>query len=481
VKKTLLALALAAALSAGAPAEAQTVSELLQKGIYTQETLGDLDGAIKIYRQLLAAAKENRTYAAQAQYRLALCLVAKGESAEAGKAFQAVIDNYPEQKELVEKARERMPGGLKLLPAPWTDGEVLELNMKLAGGMPAGAAVYSIDGAPEDRSHRWLAQSRTYTVGSKQITRVTMDRASLQPFSSSTDYLLGQIRVEYQGRQAQVWTKGQESPRTVDLEAPTYDNDEWLYLLRRMPLAPGFKVNVALLAPTGLVVKVSFEVLATEDVEVPAGKFRCYKVQLSPLNQTFWIAADGPRYLVKLEANDVMVAELSGVRIGGPGRERTFRDEQMGFSLAAPGDWIFMKIETGGTPKPDSPVNVALFDPQATATCSLRVQKKDTQKEAIEQGLSKLAETFAGVQAESVKDYKVREGSWQSRQIGGRPALSCVADLADPIVKDHKLVEYVTWVQSESLNARIEARLEPGELEKFQKRFDPILESLELR
>jgi tetratricopeptide (TPR) repeat protein len=136
--KTLLAVALVAALSAGSPAVAQTVSELLQKGIYTQETLGDLDGAVKIYRQLLVAAKENRGYAAQAQYRLGVCLLAKGETGEAAKAFQAVIDNYPEQKDLVEKARERMPGGLKLLPAPWTDGEVLELNMKLAGGMTVG-------------------------------------------------------------------------------------------------------------------------------------------------------------------------------------------------------------------------------------------------------------------------------------------------------------------------------------------------------
>jgi hypothetical protein len=73
-----------------------------------------------------------------AQYRLGVCLLAKGDTAEATKAFQAVIDNYPEQKDLVEKAREHVPGGLKLLPAPWTDGEVLELNMKLAGGMTAG-------------------------------------------------------------------------------------------------------------------------------------------------------------------------------------------------------------------------------------------------------------------------------------------------------------------------------------------------------
>ncbi|MGC9970069.1 MAG: DUF3108 domain-containing protein [Bryobacteraceae bacterium] len=481
MKKAVLAVALMAALSAGSPAAAQTVSELLQKGIYTQETLGDLDGAVKIYRQLLATAKENRGYAAQAQYRLGVCLLAKGETAEAAKAFQAVIDNYAEQKDLVEKAREHVPGGLKLLPAPWTDGEVLELNIKLAGGMTAGAIVFSIDAAPGDPAHRWLAQSRTYTMGMQQLCRVTMDRESLKPVSSSIEYLLGQFRLEYQGRQARIWTKGQDNPRTIDLEASTYDNNEWLYLLRRMPLAPGFKVTVPILSPTGLVVKAGFEVVATEDVEVPAGKFRCYKIQLNALNQTFWISTDGPRYLVKLESSGVVVAELSRARTGDPGPQRTFRDDGMGFSVAAPGDWLSMKVEGAGISKPGGPVTVLLLDPQATASCTLRVEKKQTQKDAIERGLRPQAEEFAGNQAESVKDYKVREGSWQSRQIGGRSALSYVADLVDPVVKDHKQVEYVTWVQSESLSARIQARLEPGELEKFQKRFDPILESLKLR
>ena len=339
----------------------------------------------------------------------------------------------------------------------------------------------AIDAAPGDPAHRWLAQNRTYTMASQQICRITMDRDSLQPVSSSIDYLLGQFRVEYQGRQAQIWTKGQDNPRTVDLEASTYDNNEWLYLLRRLPLAPGFKVNVPILSPTGLVVKAGFEVVATEDVEVPAGKFRCYKIQLNSLNQTFWISTDGPRYLVKLEMNGIMVAELSRARAGDPGPQRTFRDEGIGFSFAVPGDWLFMKFEGAGVSKPGSPVTVLLFDPQGIATGNLRVEKKPTQKDAIGSGLKSQAEEYAGKQAESLKDYKVREGSWQSRQVGGHMALSYAADLIDPVVKDHKLVEYVTWVQSETLSARIEARLEPGELDKFQKRFDPILESLQLR
>jgi tetratricopeptide (TPR) repeat protein len=85
---------------------AQTAAELLQKGIYSQETAGDLDAAIQIYRQVIASAGTPRPLAAQAQYRLAQCLRQKGAAADAAREFKKVIEGYPEERELVERARE---------------------------------------------------------------------------------------------------------------------------------------------------------------------------------------------------------------------------------------------------------------------------------------------------------------------------------------------------------------------------------------
>jgi hypothetical protein len=47
-------------------------AELLQRGIYAQETSADLDGAIKIYRQLVDSHPQQREIDAQAQYRLGM-------------------------------------------------------------------------------------------------------------------------------------------------------------------------------------------------------------------------------------------------------------------------------------------------------------------------------------------------------------------------------------------------------------------------
>lgn len=87
---------------------AQSPAELLEKGIYTQETVGDLDRAIEVYRQIVPSSPAARTYAAHAQYRLAQCLLQKGAKIEAAREFKKVIEVYPEEKELVEKARESL-------------------------------------------------------------------------------------------------------------------------------------------------------------------------------------------------------------------------------------------------------------------------------------------------------------------------------------------------------------------------------------
>jgi tetratricopeptide (TPR) repeat protein len=79
---------------------AQTVAEQMQKAIYTQETTGDVDSAIQIYRRILAAAPP-RQLAAQAQFRMAQALLQKGDLQDAALEFQILSQSYPEFKDLI--------------------------------------------------------------------------------------------------------------------------------------------------------------------------------------------------------------------------------------------------------------------------------------------------------------------------------------------------------------------------------------------
>ena len=100
--KTTIVPLLAVALTAF-PCAAQTASELLQKGIYTQETVGDLDSAIQLYRQAVSAAGTQRDLAAQAQYRLAQAYLRKGDTGNASLEMDRLAHEYPDQRDLVAK------------------------------------------------------------------------------------------------------------------------------------------------------------------------------------------------------------------------------------------------------------------------------------------------------------------------------------------------------------------------------------------
>ena len=57
---------------------AEQASVLLEKAVYTEETVGDMDAAIGIYEQVLESEDATRAVLQQAHYRLALCYERKG-------------------------------------------------------------------------------------------------------------------------------------------------------------------------------------------------------------------------------------------------------------------------------------------------------------------------------------------------------------------------------------------------------------------
>ena len=111
MKRNHLAVILAAAFL-GVPMAAQTAAELLQKGIYAQETEGKLDDAIQIYRQIVNSAPNPREVGAQAQYRLAQALLQKGDTNGAAQEFARLARDYSEYSSVISQlARQGGRGG----------------------------------------------------------------------------------------------------------------------------------------------------------------------------------------------------------------------------------------------------------------------------------------------------------------------------------------------------------------------------------
>ncbi|MGH9361667.1 MAG: tetratricopeptide repeat protein, partial [Thermoanaerobaculia bacterium] len=56
-----------------APGTPEGAAALLEKGIYAEETLGDLDRAMEVYRKVIAEHDSQRVAVAEAMFRLAMC------------------------------------------------------------------------------------------------------------------------------------------------------------------------------------------------------------------------------------------------------------------------------------------------------------------------------------------------------------------------------------------------------------------------
>lgn len=91
----------------GSARQADDPGVLLRAAIEKEEVDGDLQGAIDLYKEIIAKYGANRAIAAKAQLHIGLCYEKLGLK-EAQKAFQKVVDDFPEQKEVVRIAKEKL-------------------------------------------------------------------------------------------------------------------------------------------------------------------------------------------------------------------------------------------------------------------------------------------------------------------------------------------------------------------------------------
>lgn len=143
---------------------------LLEKGIYTEETVGDLDAAIKVYRQIVDDAKANRQYAARAQYRLAMCYLKKGDKAKARQELRALLATYPQEKGIAAKAQEQLA---KLTPRAGAAPRLVRTTPEaLANDVDASLDKITVtfDRPMTDKSWSWTGGGDTFPERTGEIS-----------------------------------------------------------------------------------------------------------------------------------------------------------------------------------------------------------------------------------------------------------------------------------------------------------------------
>lgn len=458
-----------------------SAADLLEQGIYQEETVGDLEAAIAIYNRIVGDADAERPYAARALYRLGQCLQKSGKEDLAIRTFEKLVAEYPEQSDLVARARRHLPAaeqpaaGPSIEAAPWEDGEHLRFVVKTTSGTPIGDLTFSVQAGNSDGREVWRMKSYM-ALPKPEIAKysyVESDRGSALPLETMLYHSqLGTLRARFEEGERRIRTSQPGKPAepyVQKLDGAVYDNEQAVYLMRRLPLAEGYETHFFIAGRPGAVARADVTVLGIESVTVPAGTFECFKVELGspPMVQTQWYSTDARRTMVKVAVADIVVElmEISRVR---PGPVR-YADDEAGVSLAAPRGWEVLKSVFHFE---EHEFWVLLMPPELAAKAVLVSQKLDSPVPVRE-----FAEADLGIYKGRRKSFTVREESWTETEVAGAPAVSVLADLES---EGTAQVEYRVYVAGPSAYYFFVFRAEPDVFEAMKRDFDSIVESLDL-
>lgn len=200
------------------------------------------------------------------------------------------------------------------LCVPWQAGEtsVLELSQR---GERLGTITLSVEGNGD-----WLLGSRTEIEGYLEETTVRVDRSSLLPRTTifSLDRTDARVTYEahYEDQRVRIHAERPDGPQDVEVrlpEPPYYENEQFLMLLRTLPLTDTWKgrFNV-IVTRTASKAEISVEVTKRETVSTPAGDFEAWRLDLKGTGQAGWVEVAPPHRLVKyVNTNAETVSLLS--------------------------------------------------------------------------------------------------------------------------------------------------------------------------
>ncbi len=475
-----LVLVILLTLRISASAMAESAADLLERAIYAEETVGDLATAIQIYSQIAEDAEANRPHVAQAQLRLGLCLLKQDKVVAGRAALDTVIRDFSDHPSVVAQARDYLASAQleqTLMPAPWEDGERLHYQIRLPTGRVMGAVYHHMTSAVVDGVAAWRLEVRKMVMNQADnygVSQVWADRATFQPLRSTFRHgILGNADATY-GTDGVAITSGERSTRVDDVSL-ILDHEQLLFLVRRLPLAPGNTKNLRVL-PTwmGDILDVTLTVRASEPCRVPAGDFDCLPIDVvTGANQeTLWLSDDSDRRVVRLETGGATIELVDRDHVD-PEAPVPFGLADFGFTGSLPPGWQPYEFRPPGR---RHGAMVRFLGPDADSISAIESDhcppgRCPSLAETAQGELKRAEQRFEG--------FTLRDGSWTERTIAGHPAISFISDYER---------NGASWVQyrlytftDDEVRLEILFRSPSDRFEAVRPTFDGIVDRLETR
>ncbi len=224
-----------------------------------------------------------------------------------------------------------------VLQVPWAAGDRCRLEVA-QGAEAEPVATWELEVA-RGGEESWLLTSRVVAHApagapseppSEETCTVEAHKTTLAPLRVEYLFRHGSRQATYEAvygeGKARIRADVGGERRTAEVvlpDPPYFDNEQFVMVLRALPLAVGFETTLnTIITKIGSKMPVSIRVVKTEDLVVPAGSYRCWVVELKGVGQRAWIACDPPRQLVRFTNEDAKTDSRLVDHVGGlpPGR-----------------------------------------------------------------------------------------------------------------------------------------------------------------
>ena len=233
------------------PARADSPPESLERGIYLEETKGDLAAAGAIYRQIVDDPSAERSFVAQAQLRLGLCELKLGHKPQAITAFDRLTQEFPDKNKLMGVVENHMPQVLDEMLRQIEQNYIKEVDRSELMEVAIRAIVGKLDaGSPPARTNDLLFMDTNEVVRLSEHLEQKIGGIGVMLRFDETNHF---IRVEQALPDSPALRGGlRAGDRLVSINGHTLPADfDFEQEIRRLRGNPGDPVTVGVTRPGG--------------------------------------------------------------------------------------------------------------------------------------------------------------------------------------------------------------------------------------
>jgi hypothetical protein len=197
------------------------------------------------------------------------------------------------------------PRGRVVITPPWQPGEVSVLEIRDSHGQLIAPWELRIDSNGKATLFTSDQHGSTYS----EHAMVAADPDTLVPIRTELTYESDHGRIVYaalygeDGVSIEASVPGQNEESIVELpDTPYFDNEQFIMVIRALPLKRNFKATLKdVITRAAMKTTITLNVAKKEKLEVPAGSFETWKVDLMGTGRTVWIAVPHPHQIVRFE------------------------------------------------------------------------------------------------------------------------------------------------------------------------------------